>query len=81
MNYHCGKRPSPRMSWLEPELEAFGEMEIVSDDTRQKLLTISPSSINRLLKEEERKSSLKKRKSTKPGSLLKNQISVVPSRV
>ncbi len=76
MGYPCGKRLSSCMSWLVPKLEAFDEIEISFDDTRQKLLTISPSSIDRLLKGEKRKFSLKKRKSTKPGSLLKNQISV-----
>jgi len=76
MNCPCGKRLAPCMNWLVPKLEALGEIEIVSNDTRQKLLAISPSSIDRLLKKKKRKSSLKKRKSTKPGSLLKNQISV-----
>lgn len=76
MDCPCGKRLSPCMNLLVPKLEVFGEIEIVSNDTRQKLLAISPSNIDRLLKEEKRKSSLKKKKSTKPGILLKNQISV-----
>ena len=76
MDYPCGKRQVPCMSWLVPKLETFGEIEIVSNDTRQKLLATSPKGIDRLLKEEKRKLSLKKRKSTKPGSLLKNRISV-----
>ena len=76
MDCPCGKRLAPCMNLLVPKLEVFGEIEIVSNDTRQKLLAISPSNIDRLLKEEKRKSSLKKKKSAKPDSLLKNQISV-----
>ncbi len=43
---------------------------------REKLLTISASTIDRLLKGEKKKMALKSRKSTKPGTLLKNQIEV-----
>lgn len=64
------------MSWLIPNLEAFGEIEIEFDEVMDKLLSISASSTDSLLKEEKRKLSLKKRKSAKPGSFLKNQISV-----
>ena len=76
MDFPCGKRLAPCMNWLVPKLEAFGEIEIGSDEVREKLLSISASSIDRLLKGEKRKLSLKKRKSTKPGSLLKSQISI-----
>jgi len=76
MDFPCGKRLAPCMSWLVPKLEAFGEIEIGSYEVRKKLLSISAASIDRLLKGEKRKLSLKKRKSTKPGSLLKDQISV-----
>jgi hypothetical protein len=64
------------MNLLVPKLKAFGEIKVSSCEVREKLLSISSSSIDRLLKEEKRKSSLKKKKSTKPGILLKNQISV-----
>ena len=78
MDCPCGKRLAPCMNWLVPKLEAFGEIEVSSCEVREKLLSISASSIDRLLKEGKRKSSLKKRKSTKPGSLLKNQINEPP---
>ncbi len=76
MDCPCGKRLAPCMNWPVPKLEAFDEIKVSSCEVREKLPSISASSIDRLLKEEKRKSSLKKRKSTKPGSLLKNQISV-----
>ena len=43
---------------------------------REKLLTISASTIRCLLKGEKKKMAPKSRKSTKPGTLLKNQIEV-----
>ena len=58
MDFPCGKRLAPCMNWLVPKLEAFGEIEIGSDEVREKLLSISASSIDRLLKGEKRKSSL-----------------------
>ncbi len=76
MDFPCGKRLAPCMSWLVPKLEAFGEIEIGLCEVREKLLSISASTIDRLLKGEKRRVELKKRKSTKPGSLLKNQISI-----
>ena len=75
MDYPCGKRLFPCMSWLVPKLEAWGEIEI-EEEVREKLLTISASTIDRLLKGEKKKMALKSRKSTKPGTLLKNQIEV-----
>ena len=75
MDYPCGKRLFPCMSWLVPKLEACGEIEI-EEEVREKLLTISASTIDRLLKGEKEKIALKSRKSTKPGTLLKNQIEV-----
>ncbi len=75
MDYPCGKRLAPCMSWLVPKLEAFGEIKI-EQEVREKLLTISASTIDRLLKGEKKKMALKSRKSTKPGTLLKNQIEV-----
>jgi len=76
MDYPCGKRLAPGMSWLVPKLEAFGEITIGQEEVREKLLTISASSIDRLLQGEKKKLALKSRKITKPGTLLKNQIAV-----
>lgn len=75
MDYPCGKRLAPCMSWLVPKLEVCGEIK-VEEEVREKLLTISASTIDRLLKGEKKKIALKSRKSTKPGTLLKNQIEV-----
>jgi len=75
MDYPCGKRLSSCMSWLVPKLEVCGEIEL-EEEVREKLLTISASTIDRLLKGEKKKIALKSRKSTKPGTLLKNQIEV-----
>ncbi|MDI3542541.1 MAG: hypothetical protein PWP57_144 [Candidatus Atribacteria bacterium] len=75
MDYPCGKRLAPCMSWLIPKLEICGEIKI-KGEVREKLLTISASTIDRLLKEEKKKIALRSRKSTKPGTLLKNQIEV-----
>ena len=69
MDYPCGKRLFPCMSWLVPKLEVCGEIEI-EEEVREKLLTISASTIDRLLKGEKKKIALKSRKSTKPGTLL-----------
>jgi len=63
------------MSWLVPKLEVCGEIEL-EEEVREKLLTISASTIDHLLKGEKKKITLKSRKSTKPGTLLKNQIEV-----
>ena len=51
MDYPCGKRLAPCMSWLVPKLEAFGEIKI-EEEVREKLLTISASTIRCLLKGE-----------------------------
>jgi len=75
MDYPCGKRLAPCMSWLVPKLEAFEEIEI-EEEVREKLLTISASTIRCLLKGEKEKMAIRSRKSTKPGTLLKNQIEV-----
>ena len=64
------------MSWFLPKLEAWGEIKI-EEEVREKLLTISASTIRCLLKgEKEKNGSQKLGKSTKPGTLLKNQIEV-----
>jgi len=69
MDYPCGKRLAPCMDWLVPKLEVCGEIKI-EGGVREKLLSISASTIDRLLKEEKKKIALKSRKSTKPGTLL-----------
>lgn len=75
MDYICGKRLAPVLVDLVPRLERFGELR-VTEEVRQKLLKISPASIDRLLAIERKRYQNKGRGQTKPGTLLKHQIPV-----
>jgi hypothetical protein len=56
-------------------LERFGEIEFESE-VREKLLKVSPATIDRLLVEERKKQTLRSRAKTKPGTLLKHKIPI-----
>lgn len=56
-------------------LKRFGEIKL-DEETREKLLKISPATIDRLLAKEKKKIELKGRSTTKPGTLLKGQIPI-----
>jgi hypothetical protein len=71
----CGKRLAAWIRVNLPILERFEEITL-DQETRQKLLTISPATIDRLLGPERAKSKLKGRSTTKPGTLLKHQIPI-----
>lgn len=71
----CGKRLAPFIRTCVPILERFEELT-VDAETRTKLLAISPATIDRLLRSERRKSRLKGRSTTKPGTLLRQQIPI-----
>jgi len=58
-----------------PKLEAFGEID-VEPETRELLMRISASTIDRLLAPERQTMQLKPRSKTKPGTLLKRQIPI-----
>lgn len=73
--YATGVRFVPVIPTYLDALERFGEMTVTGEE-RKLLLAISPSTVNRLLKHERRKLTLKGRSGTKPGSLLKNQIPI-----
>lgn len=75
MDLPCGKRLAPCMDWLIPKLEECGELN-VSAAVREKLLSISASTIDRLLRPERKTFMLKGRSQTRPGTLLKNQIPI-----
>jgi hypothetical protein len=75
LNYICGKRLVAIMPELIAKLEQFGELRL-TPLTKQKLLRISASSIDRLLQPERRKQQLRRRAHTKPGTLLKHQIPI-----
>lgn len=71
----CGKRLAPFIRETLPVLERFEEITL-SVEVRRKLVAISPATIDRLLAPERKKYQLKGRSTTRPGSLLKNQIPI-----
>jgi len=75
MDCICGKRLVSVLAEIISILEKFGEIEI-DKSTRKKLLTISASTIDRLLSCERKSLMLKGRANTKPGTLLKHQIPI-----
>jgi hypothetical protein len=75
MDCICGKRLQPILAEVTRKLERFREIT-VDEHVRQKLRTISPATIDRLLEGERRKQTIKGRSNTKPGTLLRNQIPI-----
>jgi len=75
MDCICGKRLAPMLPDLIPILKKHHEIT-VDAATTAKLLAISSATIDRLLKAERKKYQLKGRSHTKPGTLLKHQISI-----
>ena len=72
----CGKRLAPFLPEIVPVLEKFKELNI-DKETREKLLNISAATIDRMLAETKKGFQLKSGLSTtKPGTLLKNQIPI-----
>ena len=54
LDYMCGKRLAPALKNILPLLEKLGEIE-VDEETRQKLISISPATIDRLLSAERKR--------------------------
>jgi hypothetical protein len=75
MDCICGKRLAPVLRDIIPLLEKHNEIRL-EKETRLKLLSISAATIDRLLKHERKKHTLKGRSRTKPGTLLKHQIPI-----
>jgi len=71
----CGKRLAPILPEFIRKLEQFGEIQL-DPTTRQKLLRISASTIDRVLKPVKQTYTFKHRSHTKPGTLLKHQIPI-----
>lgn len=71
----CGKRLAPYLNEIVPILEGFGELDLKRDD-REKLVSISAATIDRLMQKDRKRLALKGRSGTKPGSLLKHQIPI-----
>ena len=74
-DYPCGKRLAAALPEVVPRLLAFKELR-VPKRVAQKLLGMSAATMDRLLKAERDKLTLKHRGGTKPGTLLKSQIPV-----
>jgi hypothetical protein len=75
MDCICGKRLAPVLGSIIRKLQQFREITL-DEDVRDKLMNISPATIDRLLAGERRKQTIKGRSNTKPGTLLRNQIPV-----
>jgi len=70
----CGKRLAPALPlWLKHYKKHYGEL---SDECYEKLLQISPASIDRILRPFKAQVQRKRNTGTKPGTLLKNQIPI-----
>ena len=74
-NFICGKRLGPFMPLLIASLKQHGEIAL-SDEEEFLLLSISPATIDRLLAPFRKDIGMKGRSTTKPGTLLKHQITV-----
>jgi hypothetical protein len=73
-NRICSKRLIPFLPTIISSLERFGHLNI-SATTREKLLSLSHSSMDRLLRQE-RKKYPRRKSTTKPGYLLKKHIPI-----
>src|SRR3989337_2864147 len=75
MDCMCGKRLVGVLGELIPVLEEHGEIE-VDTRTKQKLLKISASTIDRVLAPERKRLFSSSKSRTKPGTLLKHKIPI-----
>jgi len=75
MDAPAGKRMAPFLPEMVGRLRAFGELEL-DDATAARLCGMSAATIDRRLAGERKRLALKGRSGTKPGSLLKSQISI-----
>ena len=75
LDYINGKRLAPALQEVVPRLVACRELRI-KKPVQEQLLAMSPATIDRLLKPERAKHTLKGRSRTKPGTLLKHQIPI-----
>lgn len=71
----CGKRLVSVLPETVRKLEKHGEINL-NDEVRDKLMSISASTADRLLRGERKKFELKSKARTRPGSLLKHQIPI-----
>ena len=71
----CSKRLAPFLAELIPVLEKYGEINL-TEQVKEKLFTISPATIDRLLADIRKKQQMKGKSATRPGSLLKKSIPI-----
>jgi hypothetical protein len=69
----CGKRLAPYLAETVPTLEWLGGLAF-DEETRRKLIGISPATIDRMLAPARKRHRLRARSQTKPRTLLKHQI-------
>ncbi len=72
----CGKRLRAFIDTALPVLERWHEIVLPDDETRAKLLAISPATIDRLLAPTRKNFWDRGRSATKPGTLLKHHIPI-----
>ena len=75
LNYPCGKRLKKCLQPMIAKARQFKELSIPRA-VEMKLRRISPATIDRMLQAERKKSELKCRSKTKPGTLLKKQVAI-----
>jgi hypothetical protein len=75
LDYLCGKRLVAVLPEIIDKLEQFGELRL-EQETKEKLLRVSASTVDRLLQAERGKQQLRGRSRTRPGTLLKHQIPI-----
>jgi hypothetical protein len=73
LGYPCGKRLKPILPEVVTKLEGFKEL-ILGEEDKEKLFRMSAATIDRLLKEERKKTALKGRSHVERGTLLKRKI-------
>jgi hypothetical protein len=74
-DYICPKRLAPYLKEIIPVLEKWREIKLDAK-VREKLLRVSAATIDRLLTETRKRSRIKGRSTTRPGSLLKKSIPI-----
>lgn len=74
-NEICGERFHPFIPILLPKLIELDEIDI-TDEVKEKLLKISLGTVKRIIRKTKRRSKIKIKGTTKPGSILKKQIAV-----
>lgn len=75
MNFPCGKRLHAALPEMVRVLERWGELEL-SPEIRERLVSISSATADRLLAPERKRMTLRSRSRTKPGTLLKHQVPI-----